>query len=465
MRRLALMTGLVTLAAASVAPAAAQEGYAPPSCELSTSHFLVNSGVVYIMGASEEPDPVKKQRLLTDAHRNLIDAIGRGQEENPAVWYFLGRYYVMSNDVVGADSAFDRALEGEPECATDIEHYRKTLWVPVVNRALDSLRQGAFEGAKEVLREANTIWGQDNLGPYYMARIFADEGEPDSSLVYFKQVVDLGTADTARVQNYFESLRYIAILYAMEERWDSAAVWYERNRAEVPGDPEMLIGLANAYQNLERVAEAMALYDTVLARAEEMSAEDLFRTGEALFIADQFEMAAQAFVAGMEKNTFYRPGLYNLANAHFAMYEDTTKTEEEQRESAQAMEAAALRLVEVDPYNEESLRLLAASYQFQRKDDSTLAVLERIEALPFQVIVDLQQPVEGGFAVQGRVTNPKEEPATVTDIVFDFLDGEGNVLFTDTVAGFTLDPRDSVGFQLTGVGEEIVAVRYRTEGG
>ncbi len=112
MKNLLVLAGVATTLGIGSTGAFAQGGYRAPQCDLKTGHFLVNSGVVYIKGASEESDRVKRDRMLSDARRNLTDALRRGQENNPAVWYYLGRYYVMTNDLVGADSAFDRAEAG-----------------------------------------------------------------------------------------------------------------------------------------------------------------------------------------------------------------------------------------------------------------------------------------------------------------------------------------------------------------
>ncbi len=197
MRHSVLVVGL-TLAAALASTSADAQGFRRPDCDLSTGHFLVSSAVTYLDGAGNQGDPVKKARLLGDALRTLNDAINRGQEENPATWYFYGRYYVMMNDPLGADSTFTRAEQLAPQCAEDIKFYRQSLWVPTMNLAMDSMRDGAYEGAKAVLRMAYAVWDQDNLTPYYLGRIYGNEGDLDSAIHYFKQVIALGTADTSR---------------------------------------------------------------------------------------------------------------------------------------------------------------------------------------------------------------------------------------------------------------------------
>jgi tetratricopeptide (TPR) repeat protein len=464
MRHLVLAAG-TTIAVALSSTHADGQGFRRPDCDLSTGHFLVSSALTYLDGAGSQGDPVKKERLMGDALRTLNDALDRGQEDNPAVWYFYGRYYVMQNDPVGADSMFDRAEELAPQCVEDIQFYRQSLWVPTMNMAMDSMRAGAFEGAKSLLRVAYEVWDQDNLTPYYLARIFGNEGELDSAIHYFGDVIALGNEDTSRVENYETAVFNLGLLHGMAGNWDSSVVWYERYRSEVDADdPQGLVGLAEALDKSGQKDRAMVMYDSIMIRAPEMSAINLFRVGEILFLADEYDKSVQAFTLGLEKNPYFRPALYNLANAYLAIANDEERPEAERDEAAAAMEDAARRLNAVDPLNSESMNLLAASFQLQRLDDSTVAVLERREALTFEVRIDLQQTIDGGYLVQGRLVNTKDAAVEVPRLEFEFLDEAGNVLAIDYVEPTTLDPMGSATFSLTGIGEDLAACRYSIEG-
>ncbi len=462
-----LLVGIAAASGVAVAApqAMAQGGFQPPQCELSTGHFLVNSGVTYIKSASEESDKDKRERLLNDAHRNLVDAMQRGQQDNPAAWYYLGRYYVMTSDAFGADSAFDKAEQMAPECADDIKSYRERLWVPTINRAIEIMRQGAFDGAKDILLEAWAIYPEDNLTPYYLARIYGSNGVLDSAIHFFKATVALGDADSSRTQNYQDAVFNVGLVYSMQEEWDSAAVWYRRYRTEVnPDDSQALTGLARALERSGKGEEALQLYDSVLARAPIMDAMDLFRAGEALFVAEQFHKSARAFSLGLEKTPNFRPGLYNLANTYLAICNDDNEPREARDKAAQAMEAVTRKLVSIDPQSSEAMRLLAASFQLQRKDDSTLAVLERIEALTFDVYLDMMQADEGGYTIQGRVTNMGSTDVVMPGLSFEFLDAQGNVVTTSALETRTLTAGSSEPFTVRVAGEGIVAARYKVEG-
>ena len=458
---IAAVVGIILVAPQAVA----QGAYQPPECELSAGHFLVNSGVVYIKSASEEADKVKRERLLRDAHRNLLDAMDRGQQDNPAAWYYLGRYYVMTNDAVGADSAFDRVERMVPDCHDDIVGYRQRIWVPTINRAIEAMRNGAFDEAKSTLLQAWAIYQEDNITPYYLGRIYGNEGVLDSAIHFFKSTVAIGDADSSRLENYQTAMFNVGLIYSMQEQWDSAAGWYRRYRTEVnPDDSQALTGLARSLEKSGQRERALQLYDSVLARAPKMDAMDLFRTGEALFTAEQYHKAARAFSLGLEKTPQFRPGLYNLANTYLAICNDDNEPQEARDKAAQAMAGVGKKLVAVDPQSSESLRLLAAAYQLQRKDDSTLAVLERIEAMSFDVYLDQLQADEGGYTVQGRIANTGSADVVMPPLNFEFVDAQGNVVTTASVEGRTLPAGISEPFTVQATGDGIVAARYAVGG-
>jgi Tfp pilus assembly protein PilF len=396
----------------------------------------------------------------------LNDAIERGQDDNPALWYYFGRYYVMQNDPVGADSTFDLAEELAPRCAEDIAYYRRFLWFPTFNAAVESMQAGAYDSAKVLLHLAFTVWDRDNLTPFYLAGIYGAEPQLDSAVYYFKKVVDLGVPDSTRIDNYETAIFNVALISGMMGDWDSTVVWYDRYRSEVDAyDPQAMTGLAQALSNSGQTDRALLMYDSILGRASDMGSLELLQVGENLFRAERYAKSAQAFALGLEKNPYYRPGLYNLTNAYLALNNDEERSEEERQEAATNMEAAARRLVEVDPQSTESLDLLAASLQLQGLEDSTLAVLERREALAYEVVVETQYAVEGGYVVQGRVASLDEEtPVSVPPISFEFLDQAGNVLAVQTLDPTTLDPSATAEFDMSAEGEGLIAMRYKVEG-
>jgi tetratricopeptide (TPR) repeat protein len=464
------MTALVATVAAAPR-AAAQRGFIQADCDLPKGHYLVNSAVLYLTQAATTNYPDVRTRDLNDANRVLLEALDKGQERNGAVWYYLARYYEAKRDVPGADSAFKRATELAPQCAADITAHRRRMWVPILNSAVDQIRANDPEAAKETLRRANALYGAEPTGFYYMFQIFANASQRDSAIYYLERALSLATdsanADNTNFTDIRETAAFnLATLFNMQDQPDSAIRWYQRFREKNPNDPKAIAELASVLDKAGRQAEALALYDSVLMRADSMPTIDLFTTGVAMFRAHRLERAADAFQKGLARNPYYRDALYNLANTYLAMAEQADSTTPKadvpkaERQLGEKMAPIAQRLVAVDPWNTMSLRLLARSYQLRGLSDSTLAVLQRVDTLPVDITVTSFTPAKSDtWELRGVIANSKSEPVTVPTITFDFLNEQGEVVRTLTVDSQTITGNGTT-FDLTPEGAGIAAWRY-----
>ncbi len=441
-------------------PAETQE-FRAPSCDLDMGHFLVRQAMTYLTGAAEETDPAAKETLLRDARASLMEAVNTDQAENPSVWYLLGRHGILTGDFIGADSAFQKVEFTVPACGEDIEYYRHSTWVTQVNRGIDLMQQIDYDGALEELSGAATIWNGANVALFYLGSIYADYGETDSALYYFKEVVKLGNADTSRVENYNAAIGNIATLYHMIEDWDSTIVWYQRAQEVDPENTDLVFGLAEAYAEAGDQERAFAIYDGVLANPAEMNSLDLFNAGVKMFNADEFTRAARAFVAGLENNPYHRDALYNLSNTYLAMANDDARPQAERDNAVSEMGVIAERLIEVDPQNRDPRRLQAAALQLTGDADGAVAIMDEMNAFAYEVSVDIARPIDGGYELHGRLTNLVDDAETTTgELTFEFMNGAGDVVGTDTVAAETLAAGATSRFSLGAVGDGIVAWRY-----
>ncbi len=96
-------------------------------CELNTGHYLLRSAVTYLRAAERTRFPDERERHLRHARRVLFDALDRDRDDNPAIWYYIGLYYAATEDLIGADTAFDRAETMRPDCREDIQFHRERL--------------------------------------------------------------------------------------------------------------------------------------------------------------------------------------------------------------------------------------------------------------------------------------------------------------------------------------------------
>jgi len=453
--------GLVLVAGQLEAQDPAVEEFREPTCDIDMGHFLVRQAMTYLTGAVEEADPAAKETMLGDAEQSLMEAINTEQAENPAVWYLLGRYGVLTGDLAGADTAFSKVEAALPLCAEDIEYYRHSTWVRAVNRGIDMMQNVDYDGALAELSGATKIWHGSNVALFYMGSIYADYGETDSALHYFKEVVDIGTADTARIENYNTSVENIATLYHMMGEWDSTIVWYQKAREIDPENNDIVFGLAEAYAESGDTDRAFAIYDQLLANPAEMNSLDLFSAGVKLFNADEFTRAAQAFNAGLETNAYHRDALYNLCNTYLAIGNDVGRPQAERDAAVAQMREMAARLIEVDPQNRDPRRLEAAALQLAGDPDGAVAIMDEMNAFTYEVSVDISRPISGGYELHGRLTNLVDDAETTTGTLnFQFMNSAGEVVATDTVASETLAAGATSRFSLGAVGDDIVAWRY-----
>jgi tetratricopeptide (TPR) repeat protein len=462
MKRL-IVTGLAVALCAVVSEATAQLNiYIPPQCDLEVKHFLVKNAQSYIKKAVEEEEAEQRTTHLQDAQRVLMDALSRGEEGNPSVWYFLGRYALLVSDYAEADSAFTKAEMMFPECAEDISTHRQFAWTDVYNQAVTALQTNDLEAAKTSLTAANTIYHQEPLVPYYLANVLANLGDNENAMKYFEEMVSFGIDTGQYAEPYTTSIFNVARLNHMLGNYDMAVEWYGRYREVNPDDYEILTSLAAVYELAGRVDDATAVLDTVLTQSESFPAMELFTVGVTLFQYDSYDRAVQAFNLGLEKNPYLRDGLYlyNLTQSLFAIASpdpsqvpegDPTPEEMARRTDAAAgMLDAAKRLVELDPFN-----------VGVGQEDSIIAVLSRVEGMPYEINVYAFQPSEEGNYIQGTISNLMEEQLTIPPLEFEFLDEQGQVVITETFTGATLEAKGSADFNFSPVAPGVAAWRYK----
>ncbi len=476
-----------------------------PRCDLKPGHYLVNSGVLYLRNASRTRYADQRDRDLRDAERVLTDAVtSGGQEDNGAAWYYLGRYAVMMNDLEGADSAFTKAAKLEPQCADDIELWRRQVWTPIYNQGVQAYQAGATDSALYYFKRAGNIYAEPN-GLSAVATLYATTGQTDSAAHYYGRVAAAASGpDTQMVRLRREAMFNRGAVFNQARRWQESQAAFKAFLTEFPGDVQALAGLASAYAQTGQEEEALTAYRELLTQADAAEPRHLLMAGVAMFNAapsepdstavaqacqearrptgrvtqaqtrriaaechtaagdsmtayrkaatQYFRGAADAFAAGIRRGGEDRDGLFNLANTYFRL-QDSVK-----------MLETAQRLATVDPLNRNVLRLLAAAWQRNGNTDTTLAYLRLADSLlAAEVIVTSFSVSDRGARLLALVTSLRAIPVAPFTLVFDFLNPAGEVVATERVAVPALEPgaMHQIDVQATGAG--ITVWRYRKE--
>ena len=496
----------VLVAALSLAPRAGAQQPNPnrwvvPRCDIKPAHFLVNSGLLYLKSATETKFEDQKQKDLRDARGVLMQALTTGgQEKNPAAWYYLARYSVMTQDLKGADSAFQRAEALKPDCAEDINLWRRFVWVPLLNAGIAAWQANNTDSAIVSFRLANAILQTEPMGFKYLASLLYNAGQLDSGVFYFRRAADIAAKDPKFLQDRRDALFNLARIEHGRKHWAQAEAAYREYLTVVPNDPEAQASLGSVLSQTGQRDSAFALYRRIIAQGDSMGAVPMFRVGVEIFqgVAETpdtgaaggtcrtearanrltpvrirarcdsvtkaimrdydatasvtYRLAAQAFEAGLKINPFYRDGLFNLMNTYLQM-----------NDSAGILPVAQ-RLVSVDPMNRMSLRLLAFAHQRFGHIDSTLYYLRMADStLAADVTVSEFDPQAQSAEVKGLITNLRSATSNPFKIVFEFLNAKGEVVASQSDDVPELPAQGTHLFDLKVIGAGIQAWRYHKE--
>lgn len=267
MRATAVVAGLLLVPAAALPAQRAWIGPRPP-CNVEPGHFRVNSAVLDLKIASEQP--VQRDRML----RQALDVLTRAlrddkQDKNPGAWYYLGRYYVEVGNAAGADSAFDHAQALAPQCGADIEDYRNQLARELINQGLTVWQSGNADSAARLLRQAYALAPSNPKPLFQLGSLYVERNEVDSASAILTRAAEAAGTDSAYATAKRDALHTVARLAFRRAQADPAAQRWQRTR-----------------YSRDSIGPYLASDSTVLARMQASSASRRAR-GARLSPADQ----------------------------------------------------------------------------------------------------------------------------------------------------------------------------------
>ncbi|HYT03875.1 MAG TPA: tetratricopeptide repeat protein [Gemmatimonadales bacterium] len=512
---------LLCVAGAASGRATAQV-WLPAACDIKPGHVLVNQGTLYLKSATTTKFADERTKDLKDAERVLTQAVtSGGQEKNPAAWYYLGRYYLMANDLVAADSALTKALALAPACKDDIGLYRRQAWVPVFNGGVQAWQAGNTDSAIASFRRGNAIYQAEPMGFIYLGNLFVSREAPDSALrrtnpakyrddsivyanrvdsaaKYFRLAVP-AAADPKYAKDRRDAFFNVARVYHSMQRYDEARAAYREYLAAYPGDVQAMASLALIYTNRGRSDSATALYAAIVDHADSAEANDLFSAAQVVLSTipdapDTIKMGQQCRAAAKRKTPALTAG--QLAAKCAPAAADTMRkfhavADPQYRLVVKAYEAAlakdpydrdglynlagisyllgdsakvlplAQRLYGVDPMNRNTLAKIAGGWQLIGKKDSVLRYLQIAEALPVDVTVSSFNVSDKGARLDAAARNFHAKASTPVTITFEFVNQKGDVVASQPHEVPALNGEATHQFQLKVDGTGIVAWRYK----
>jgi len=341
----------------------------------------------------------------------------------------------------------------------------------------------------------------------YSAILFYNAGQSDSALLYFRRAADVAATDPKFAQDRKDALYNLGRIQQSVQKLPDAKATYREYLGLFPNDPEIMAALGSLYMQMSSKDgaykdSAFTIYRQIVSRGDSMGYYQLYRVGaeisqsvpedpdtaaaaascrsaarakrppptlariratcdsasramaKAYFASSQeaFTLAAQALTASLRMNPHYRETLIFLANTSLGLHD-----------SVNAL-AMSRRLLAVDPMNRQSIKIMAYAQQQNHQIDSALYYYKMADStLIGDVTLTLFDSTDAGRDVKGMVTNTRERPNQPYNIVFEFVNLQGQVVATDTVKVVPTPPGQAQQFELKPAGPSIVAWRYKKQ--
>jgi len=514
--------GLTVSAPAGVRAQAIPFMPAAGACGIKPNNKLVNNGMESLKNAATTKFADQRTKSLKDAGRDLTQAVGSdGQDKNPAAWYYLGRYYLMTAEFGSADSALTRALELAPACKDDIGLHRREAWVPVFNAGVQAWQGGNTDSAIASFRRANQVFQGEPMGFVYLANLFVGREEPDTtgrktdaakyhadSLVYatrmdsaakyFRLAVP-AASDPKYAKDRRDAFFNVARVYHSGKRYTEAKAAYKEYLGAYPSDIQAMAALAGLYLRDDKRDSAIALYGAIVAHADSASPEDLFGAASAVLgviplAPDTADMDAACGKAQKKKNPALtarqisarcQPAAVDTMRKYHALADPQYRLVAQTYEAGLAKNPyyrdalynlagisylvgdsskvlpLAQRLYAVDPMNRLSLAKIAGGWQLLGKKDSVLHYLVLADSLPVEVTVGSFTTTEQGAGLEGLISNFHSKPSPPLKLAFEFMDGKGNVVASVPQEVPAIEAGANQSFKLKSNLPGIVAWRYK----
>jgi tetratricopeptide (TPR) repeat protein len=444
--------------------------YQAPECGLKSGHFKVSSGASYLKSGMENAIPDNQRRSYESGEKVLGEAITQnGQDKNPAAWYFLGRIYLQQGDIIGADTALSRAAQMAPACEKEINAYRQHAWVALIKGGNTFEEQKNLDSALVLYRQAGMMLHTSAIPYYQAANVFNTQKQTDSAAMYFGKAVAAAAnaTDTTEVNIRNRSAFNQGALLLNSQKYPESVKAFEQYLQWVPNDNEAKRGLAGAYRGAGDVAKAQALEQQVVAAGGMAGAaaggagagagsQDLMNIGVNFYNEKKYADAATAFEKVVQAEPYNRDALFNLTNTYLAL-KDGPK-----------LLATAQKLAELEPLNENVLKLVGEGYKQSKQVNEAVSTAEKVLALPIDLKVNEFAPTASGASLAATATGRaaqtaagKPIPPKPVTLTFEFLNASGGVVGSQDVQVPALQAGATQDVKAAGQGQGIAGYRYK----
>jgi tetratricopeptide (TPR) repeat protein len=424
-------------------------------------HFKVSSAKVYLKTAIEAPTAEENRiRALRNGERVSIEAIQQnGQDKSAGAWYYLGRIYLRQGDVVGADSAFDRAEALAPDCKADIDKYRHAAWVAVINEGIGQLKQSHADSAAAYFHLANAVYPESPHAYYRLGSMAFEANNMEAALANFDSALAMPT-DSNSADLHEQAAYNKAIVLVRLKRAGEAVPIFQEFVAKHPDDINAKKALMAAYSGAGMQDSVNAIGHQLEAAGESVervavAANTPFNDAVKAFNAEDWAGAAAAAEKVVATEPYNRDALYMLVASDYRL------------KKGPELVRWAKQLVQVDPASESAVQMLGFGYNLTNDSKNAVATRLKLNGLPYGVSGTKLAPAQGGATFTATATGRDATSSTgkaiaphPTTLTVEFLNKDGAAVATTDVAVPALKSGETFDISAQGQGEGITAWRY-----
>jgi tetratricopeptide (TPR) repeat protein len=382
------------------------------------------------LDAAEDAGSPDAARPLYQQAMQSADAAVAEDATNPLA-HRLAAFAAMGlEDYQAAGDHFDRAQELRPIYELELAAVREQAYIDRYQEASPFLQSGDYTQAAVYLEGANAIYPDRPEALVTLAQIYAQERNHDLALARIDEAIEFFESDrlqdvdaetAAAWQQQGEGMALMRAQVLVDAgRFEEAVGTYRRIATEDPSNISITQDLAAILMQMGNEAEAMQVYESLLANPSVLGSQDYYRIGVGFYQADDYGRAANAFGQAAERSRMDRDAIEMWARSL-------------QLDSAfAAVPPVAERWIELDPASQIAITLLAQAVNATGDAARAAEVIRRVDQLPVAVD-DLQiRRFDGGASVSGAVTNRSLQQGASVTLTFTFYGASGSRLGTAT---------------------------------
>lgn len=409
------------------------------------------TGIVYEMGTPPSQTRFSQTATLylqSDQTERALELALEGIEEDPGnpVHHFLaGVASVRLGRYEEADRMFTEAERIYPAYELDVEPEREAGWAEAYNAGADAYALGDVEEAIAAWQGASVIFQLRPEAHRNLAMVLQVEGRYDEAARAYRGALDgLDRRPATRVLSEVEVAQRVEVRQELEDEFARLLLVMDRHaeaepllRSQLEREPEnaqVMGDLALALSGQGRMEEAAEIYTTLLS-GEDLETTQLFNLGIALFRAEDFQRASEAFRRVTEVRPNSRDAWFNYANSLFAGGAWDT------------LSVVGERLLELDPLNENAALLTARALLEIGDEEGAIGKLDRIDGAPVHLDGLLMLPGDGEIVIRGQMAGNQAEPGTPVRLRFSFY-GDAGPLGQETLALEAPPQGETVSFEV-----------------